>query len=187
MPAPCTVSEFDPVTALLIPRVTLTPPESDDQTSVTLELLTPAVHVTRRVPASPCAARPITNVSEAQIVRSHPVNPNRALPVYITIPKPAPCTVAITDPVLALFTASVTLNPLTSKDQASVKLPARSPTVITDCLDPATACPTRHLTDVSDTHSVDSHPDLPARDLPVYPTVPILAPCTVIDLAPTLC
>ena len=45
-----------------------------------------------------------------------------------------------------------------SADTASVKVPERPPEVTTARLDPCTPVPTLHLTDVSDTHSVASHP-----------------------------
>ena len=41
-----------------------------------------------------------------------------------------------------------------------------------------------HLTDVSDSHSVPSHPVAPVRVIPVYVTSPRLAPCTVTDADP---
>ena len=41
-----------------------------------------------------------------------------------------------------------------------------------------------HLTDVSDSQSVASHPVCPSRALPVYVISPRLAPCTVTDADP---
>ena len=41
-----------------------------------------------------------------------------------------------------------------------------------------------HLTDVSDSHSVASHPVCPSRDRPEYDTSPMLDPCTVTDVDP---
>ena len=45
-------------------------------------------------------------------------------------------------------------------------------------------CPARHLTDVSDSLSVPSHPLLPHPPPPVYYTSPTPLPCTVIDAVP---
>ena len=41
-----------------------------------------------------------------------------------------------------------------------------------------------HLTDVSDSHSVPSHPVCPIRPTAVTPTSPSPAPCTVTDADP---
>ena len=41
-----------------------------------------------------------------------------------------------------------------------------------------------HLTDVSDSHSVPSHPVHPSLPMLVYATSPRLAPCTVTDADP---
>ena len=41
-----------------------------------------------------------------------------------------------------------------------------------------------HLTDVSDSHSVPSHPVCPDRTIAVIPTSPRLDPCTVTDADP---
>jgi hypothetical protein len=71
-----------------------------------------------------------------------------------------------------------------STDQALLTLPIRCPTVITDRRVPPAPCPSRHLTDVSDAHYVDSHLVLPYQVLCVYVTLPMLAPCTVIEADP---
>ena len=41
-----------------------------------------------------------------------------------------------------------------------------------------------HRTDVSDSHSVPSHPVCPSRAIAVYATSPSPAPCTVTDVDP---
>jgi hypothetical protein len=95
-----------------------------------------------------------------------------------------PCTVVDDDPVPALLTRRVMLIRAVSIDQPWVTLPARSPTVMTTRLDPLAPWPIRHLTDVSDSHCVASHPVSPCLDRPVYDTSPMLAPCTVTDVDP---
>ena len=72
----------------------------------------------------------------------------------------------------------------TSADHASLALPNRSPAVITTRRVPRAPCPTMHRTDVSDSHSVPSHPVCPSRPIAVYATSPRLAPCTVTDADP---
>jgi len=49
---------------------------------------------------------------------------------------------------------------------------------------PRAPCPTRHLTDVSDSHSVDSHSVRPSLALLVYVTSPIFATWRVMDADP---
>jgi hypothetical protein len=53
-PAPCTVTDVDPVPALLYPLVTLTMPVSTEYNAVPLLSRSPAVITTRRVPRAPC-------------------------------------------------------------------------------------------------------------------------------------
>jgi hypothetical protein len=97
---------------------------------------------------------------------------------------PAPCTVTDVNPVPAPFCRRITLNAPTSTDHPCVLLPPRSPTVITTHLVPCAPCVTLHLTDVSDTHPVASHPVYPPRARPVRVISPMPAPCTVIDAEP---
>jgi len=73
------------------------------------------------------------------------------------------------------------LKPGTSVDHACVTLPDRSPAVTTARLDPCTLCPSLHLTEMSETQSVASHPVCPCRARPVNAILPMLAPCTVTE------
>jgi hypothetical protein len=75
----------------------------------------------------------------------------------------APCTVSDMDPVPSTLLRRITLSPGKSTDQPWLRLPPRSPVVITARRVPLTPCPTRHRTDVSDSHSVASHPVCPCR------------------------
>ena len=63
-----------------------------------------------------------------------------------------------------------------SIDHASEMLPPASPEVITTRRVPRAPCPTIHLIDVSDSHSVASHPVLPKRDCIERLDRPILRP-----------
>ena len=78
----------------------------------------------------------------------------------------------------------MTLNVPTSTDHPCVLLPPRSPTVITSRRVPRAPRVTLHLTDVSDSHSVASHPVCPSRARPVCVSSPIPAPCNVTDASP---
>ena len=71
-----------------------------------------------------------------------------------------------------------------SNEYAAVPLPDRSPAVITTRRVPRAPCPTMHRTDVSDSHSVPSHPVCPSLIIAVYANSPRLAPCTVTDVDP---
>ena len=73
-----------------------------------------------------------------------------------------------------------------STEKMAVELPDRSPAVITTRRVPRAPCPTMHRTDVSDSHSVPSHPVCPSRPIAVYATSPRLAPCTVTDAEPVI-
>ena len=164
---PCTVTDADPVPPRFPRRVTLSPPKSTVHACVMLPIVSPAVITTRRVPLTPCPARHLTDVSDSHSVPSHPVRPCRPLAVYDTSPMPDPCTVTDPDPVPARFTRRVTLTAPRSAVHACVMVPTRSPDVITTRRVPPSPCPTRHLTDVSDSHAVPSHPVRPSRALPV--------------------
>ena len=118
----------------------------------------PAVITTRRVPPDPCPTMHLTDVSDSHSVPSHPVSPVRVIPVYVTSPRLAPCTVTDADPVPARLSRCSVLMLPTSTEYPSDMLPPRSPAVITTRRVPRPPCPTMHLTDVSDSHSVPSHP-----------------------------
>ena len=161
MPAPCTVTDVEPVPARLPRRVKLTPFASIDHTPVTLPSLPAVVITDRRDPLDPRPDRHLTDVSDSQSVASHPVCPTRPLAECVTTPRPAPCTVTDAPPVPARFVLRTTLSPPTSTDHVLVTLPRLSPTVITTRLVPPNPCPPWHLTDVSDSQLVDSQPVIP--------------------------
>ena len=81
--------------------------------------------------------------------------------MLLTRPMPAPGTVIDADPVPAPFCRRITLNAPTSTDHPCVLLPPRSPTGITTRCVPRAPCVIPHLTDVSDSHPVASHPVCP--------------------------
>ena len=64
------------------------------------------------------------------------------------------------------------------------RLPRRLPAVIITRRVPRVPRPAKHRTDVSDSHSVPSHPVAPDRTIDVYATCPRLPPCTVTDPDP---
>jgi len=104
--------------------------------------------------------------------------------VNATSPRLDPCTVTDADPVPALFSRRITLIEPKSTENACDMLPDRSPDVTVTRLVPPDPCPVRHLTDVSESHSVPSHPVCPDRTMVVNATSPRLDPCTVTDTDP---
>ena len=159
-------------------------PTSTDHTCVTLPPRPPAVMTTCRVTEPPEPTLHLTDVSDSHPVDSHPVCPSRPDLVWVTKPMLDPCTVIEADPVPARLPRREMLIPPVSTDHAWLTLPALPPAVITARRVPDAPCPTLHLTDVSDSHPVDSHPVCPIRPLLVCDTSPMLDPCTVIDAAP---
>jgi len=89
-PAPCTVTDAEPVPARLEMRSLLTTSMSTDQAWLMLPARDPAVKTILLVPCSPSATRHRTDVSDSQSVPSHPVCPWRALTVRRVRPMPAP-------------------------------------------------------------------------------------------------
>jgi len=164
--------------------MTLKPGVSVDHACVTLPDRPTAVTTARLDPCTPCPTLHLTDVSETQSVASHPVCSSRARPVYAILPMLTPCTVTEANPEACRFTSCRTLKPGVSVDHACVTLPDCPLAVTTARLDPCTPCPTLHLTDMSETQSVASHPVRPSRVQPVYAIVPMLAPCTVTDAVP---
>ena len=146
----------------------------------------PAVTTPRRDPPKLCPTMHRTELSDTHSVASHPVCPSRALNVYPALPPMLPpCTVIDAPPAPTTLIPTTTLIPAPSTDHASVTLPDCIPAVTTPRRDPPKLCPTMHRTELSDTHSVASHPVCPSRALNVYPALPpMLPPCTVIDAPP---
>ena len=73
-----------------------------------------------------------------------------------TKPTYDPCTVTDAEPVPARLPRRAMLSPAMSADHPEDTLPPRSPAVITTRRVPRAPCPTMHLIDVSDSHSVVS-------------------------------
>ena len=146
--------------------------------------LCPAVIATILVPRAACPIMHLTDVSDSHSVPSHPVCPSLPMLVYATSPRPAPCTVTDAEPVPALFRRWSTLRSEESDVHAWLTLPCLSPAVITTRRVPRPPCPAMHLTDVSDSHSVPSHPVCPGRPSAVSASSPRPAPCTVTDADP---
>ena len=181
---PWTVRDVEPVLARFSRRITLTSAVSADHPSVALIPRSPIVITTRRVPRAPDPCMHLTDVSDSHSVASHPVAPPRMLPVYMTRPMLDPCTVTDVAPVPALLLRRTKLKRPTSMLMLAETLPVRSDNVMPILRLPLTPWPRAHRIDVSDSHSVASHPVCPVRACPEYATSPKPAPCTVTDAEP---
>ena len=126
-----------------------------------------------------------TDVSDSHSVPSHPVCPPRPIVVSAASPSPDPCTVTSAEPVPATLLRDAPLMLPPSIEYPSVMLPPRSPTVSTAAAVPRVPWPpVMHRTDVSDSHSVPSHPVCPTRPMAVSAASPSPDPCTVTDADP---
>ena len=185
IPVPPSVTTNEPVPARLPLRTALTPGTSHDKPLLTVPPRPPAVITARRVPPAPWPVRHLTAVSDSQSVPSHPVCPARPLVEYFTTPRPDPCTVIDAEPVPPLLARRIRLSPGTSTDHAPLPLPPRCPTVITARRVPPATGPVRHLTAVSDSQSVPSHPECPSRPRAVAAASPSPPPCIRRAAAPS--
>ena len=103
IPAPCTVTDAEPVPARFNPRITLTLPRSTEYTALRLPERSPAVMTTRRVPRVALLIRHLTDVSDRHAVPSQFELSTRPDTVRTDKPNPAPRMVTLADPVPALF------------------------------------------------------------------------------------
>ena len=190
-------SSIEPVT------VTISPPagnrftvvfirrteEIDTRSELSATLIDPALEprVTKmpRLPAPSLAALHCIDVSDSHSVDSHPVCPARPIAVSDVSPSPDPCTVTDVEPVPATLLRDAPLMLPPSIEYPSVMLPPRSPAVTSAAAVPRVPWPpVMHRTDVSDSHSVPSHPVCPARPMAVSAASPSPVPCTVTDADP---
>ena len=100
------------------------------------------------------------------------------------MPSPDPCTVSDAEPVPAELLRRTTLIIVPSMDNAMLMDPPRPPAVTTAVWERRCLPPVMHRTDVSDAHSVPSHPVFPLRPWAVKDTMPSPDPCTVSDAEP---
>jgi hypothetical protein len=98
--------------------------------------------------------------------------------VNAAVPKLAPCTVTLADPVVATFVRRTELLVPESNEKLCDLLPTFCD--VTDIWRlPITPSPVWQRTDVSDSQTVLSHVVSPSPDPTVYVASPMLAPCTV--------
>ena len=175
-PIPCKVTDAEPVPMRFTRLAALSLAASTDHPWLKLPTRATTVITALRVPVAPWPTLHPTDVSEPQIVDSHPVRPERAPPECTYPPIPPPSTVIKAEPVPARFTVRTTLRPAPSNDQPCVTLPARPPSVRAMRRDPALPPPTRHGIDVSEYQLVISHFVDPALVTAVVCVAPMFDP-----------
>jgi hypothetical protein len=165
-PAPCTVTDADPVPAEFDRRNTLTLPESKEIATDVLPPRSPAVIIIRRVHRTPWPTRHLIDVSDSHSVPSHPVCPIRPSAVNATSPKPDPCTVTKTDPVPTPLARTWLDSVLTSYDTCCDITLRLAPIVIeAGSVLPMMTRVSLHAIDVYDVHSLASQAVNPNPDL----------------------
>ena len=82
--------------------------------------------------------------------------------VYVTKPRPVPCTVTDADPVTTVFVLRIQLPSDISKECNLVSVPCIPPAVIVTRLDPCIPPVVKHRTLDSEFHNVDSNAVFPA-------------------------
>ena len=181
IPAPCTLTTQDPVAATLPRNAWLTIASCPDTAPVTEPVLDPTLSSARLLPVTADAPRHTALVSDAHVVTSHAVLPDRPPAVCDPLPMLAPCTVTRPDPVdppLPLVTELIC--PL-SADTALVKLPNNAQRDSMMRFDCPVIQPILHIIAVSEFHSLLSQfdlADLTLREKDNIPN-PKFAPCTV--------
>ena len=185
-PDPCTVTLTDPVCGALPLDIELSVTESTEADWETLPTRIPEVMTTRLDLESELTVRHLTDVTDSHSVPSHPVCPDRTIAVICCVANPMlpPKTTIDADPVLTILGRPEELRDPPINEYASDMLPNRSPPVIVTRRVPPDELPMRHRTDVSDSHSVPSHPVCPDRTIAVIirASRPIPPPYTVIDV-----
>lgn len=181
---PCTVTLIDPETTMFPCPPLLSHPTENDSTMLMLETRVPADIAPRLLRRTLPLARPLADVSDCQVVRSHELCPTLNAAHNPADPSPAPCTVTLSDPDVAPLAPMLTLTAPDANDTLRDTLPIRPPVVITAFRLPDAPPPPLQRTDVSASQIVASHPVEPIRSPPEYIARPMLPPRTVTLLDP---
>ena len=103
----------------------------------------------------------------------------------VDIPRPAPCTVTLADPLPATFWRLVRLTVATSAEKINEIVPTWPVTETARLLVSETPCAPRHFKVVSDTQLLASQLDAPTRNnCLVQEELPKVRPCTVMLVEP---
>ena len=134
-----------------------------DKTCVAVPGAAPAVTATRSDPPMPAPPRHTSAELEAHSVASTAVGPILPATEYCAVPKLPPRRVSEAPPVDGAFGRARRVRKGTSKESASVVVPARAPTVSRRRIDAATPAGARHAIAVADTQEEASHAEPPTR------------------------
>ena len=131
IPSPTIVILIDPVapTFLLRPAI-LIDTGSDDTPLLSVPSSPPQVNTACRVPTAPRPPWQRIDVSESQLLRSHPLRPDRKDALYASNPSPEPSMLRLMDPVAALLLLSSTLPQPRSVENPLVLLPLCPPPAV---------------------------------------------------------
>ena len=123
-------------------------------------------------------------MSDAQLVRSQAVCPDRIDDVKLARPALDPCTVTLADPEPPWFVLRTLLIILFSTEKTTVKLPERLPTVMTARTLPCAKLEARQRNDVSDSQLDLSQDEKLIRIAAEYVARPMFVPLMVMLLDP---
>jgi hypothetical protein len=186
MLVPCRVTLTDPVAALLLCSAPLTAPMSSGSTAKMLPSTVPAVTDMRPILLDPCEAEHSVEVCDAQAVASQALWPNRPDVVWAksALLAPSTWTCSLIDPAATRFDSGARPSPTPSTVQPDETLPIIASVVRASSLLPASPCPARHASDVSELHAVPSQVVAPARADGLASDSPMPCPCTVTRVEP---
>ena len=175
---PCTVMLVEAVAATLALHTTLPAGGEAETPLVALPARLPAVKTAHLLPVPPSFNWHRTDVSAAQLVRSHAVGPmDAAADTQLAIPPPT--SVKLIDPVTAELAFKFWLTEPTAMDTISDALPASTPTDTDARRLASEPCPAFPRTDVSDSQDVRSPTDPPRASCAEYALRPTFLPRTV--------
>jgi hypothetical protein len=180
------VTLTEPVAALLLWSAPLTTPMSSGSRATVLASRPPAVTDTRPFLLDPREAEQSVDVCDAQVVASQALWPTRPDIVWTTSAMLAPSTLTCSriDPA-ARFDPCARPSPILSTVQPDETLPINAAVVRASCLLPASPCPARHASNVSELHLVASQAvAAPARPDGLASNSPKPRPYTVTRVEP---
>ena len=156
-PLPCKVTLAEPLDGTLTRLKLLVLPAIADDAAVTLPDSSPAVSVDRLVPNQPDPDLQITDESARHSVASQLLPPCLPKPLCSSVPSPAPCTVRLMAPDVALLAMQISLRSFLAYDMVLVVVTNEIPEVTNTR--PVAWMPALKLltTELSDNHVVLSH------------------------------
>lgn len=156
-PEPCKVMLRLPEDAAFILQTELIATRPNETAKLTLPETPPEDTETPRLRRPPRPASPRSDESEVHSLASAPLAASLVMTLYLLKPSPEPTIVRPTLPVAATLRTISVLTLVLDIEKLSVALPSRHPAVADKRRLLYRPLATIHLTELSDTHSVDSH------------------------------